>query len=64
MFRLFRPQVEALLHQRDRVVAAWAEDNPDKDVFEDRKLEVTGWLRVSVKRQLEAVQRRRAALED
>ena len=64
MFRLFRPQVEALLHQRDRVVAAWAEDNPDKDVFEDRKLEVTGWLRVSVKRQLEAVQRRRAALEE
>ena len=63
MFKLFRPQVEALLRQRDRVVDAWSAKHPDVDVFEDRKLEITGWLRVSVKRQLEAARGARAALE-
>ncbi|MEM7253586.1 MAG: hypothetical protein AAF493_19390 [Pseudomonadota bacterium] len=57
MFRLFRPQIEALLHQRDEVIASWAETRPDVDVFEDRELEITGQAIVSVEEQLKRVKR-------
>lgn len=53
MFCLFRPEIEALIVQRDAAVAAWREAFPDVDVFEDRKLEVTGEIRISVKEKLE-----------
>lgn len=48
MLVLFQPHVEALLHHRDRVVASWAAAHPEVDVFEDRNLEVTGYLPISV----------------
>lgn len=57
MVRLFRPQVEALLFERDRTIAAWAEDHPGADVYEDRDLEITSILRVDVARQIAAVER-------
>ena len=41
MFVLFRPQIERLLIERDRVVAQWGARHPDADVFEDRRLEIT-----------------------
>jgi len=59
MMVLFKPQIAALLTHRDAVVEAWARDHPGVDVFEDRDLEVTGWLPISVDDQLAAV---RAAL--
>ncbi len=52
MLRLFRPEIEALLCQRDAVVKSWAEAHPGMDVFEDRKLEVTGELRISIKKRV------------
>ncbi len=52
MMRLFRPQIEALLHHRDEVVAAWAAGHPGVDVFEDRGLEITGQLEISVEQQI------------
>ncbi len=55
MVRLFRPQVAALLRHRDLVVAAWAESHPSVDVYEDRALEVTGRMAVSVEQQIERV---------
>ena len=55
MMRLFRPQLAALLTHRDQVVVDWQRRHPKRDVFEDRKLEMTGWLRVSVNEQIEAV---------
>ena len=55
MFRLFRPEIEALLRHRDEVVQRWSDTHPDKDVFEDRKLEVTGDIRISVKRRMETL---------
>ena len=55
MLRLFRPQVSALLRHRDQIVDAWAKAHPDKDVYEDRDLEVTGWLRISVDQQMSQV---------
>ena len=60
MIRLFRPQIEALLEERDRCIAAWAEEHRPDNVYEDRKLEITSYLEVSVEEQVKAVA---AALE-
>ncbi|MBI3937768.1 MAG: hypothetical protein HY323_12390 [Betaproteobacteria bacterium] len=57
MLRLFRPQVESLLRHRDAVVAAWSEARPGADVFEDRELEITGHLSISVEKQIAGVKR-------
>lgn len=55
MMVLFRPRIEMLLRQRDAVVAEWAQQHPGTDVFEDRALDLTGYTRISVERQLEKV---------
>lgn len=54
MVNLFRPQIVALLQHRDEVVNDWRTTHPDKDVFEDRSLEVTGEYDISVEQQHEA----------
>jgi hypothetical protein len=46
MFVLFRPQIESLLIERDRVVAQWSALNPKADVFEDRRLEITSSIEI------------------
>ncbi|TWC35697.1 hypothetical protein FBY03_110116 [Pseudomonas sp. SJZ079] len=48
MFKLFRTRIEALLNHRDQVIAAWQVKHPGQDVFDDRTLEITGFLHVSV----------------
>ena len=53
--RLFRPQIEWLLQARDNTINDWAESHPDVDVYEDRDLEVTSQLHISVDEQLELV---------
>ncbi len=60
IFRLYRPDIEALLHHRDAVVEAWRSAHPDLDVFEDRELEITGQVRISVKQRMQDI---RAALD-
>lgn len=55
MIRLFKPQIADLLQARDRKVAAWQELVPDGDVFEDRGLEVTSFLDISIDRQVRGV---------
>jgi len=45
---LFRPHIEALLTHRDAVIEARMRTYPNRDVFEDRELEVTGYLPISV----------------
>lgn len=52
LLRLYRPQIEALIRHRDRVMAAWQQAHPDRDVFEDRALEMTGYLPITVADQL------------
>ena len=52
---LFRPQVECLLRERDRVVAKWQEDHPGVDVYEDRMLELTSYLPINVETQIREV---------
>ncbi|MDP2639644.1 MAG: hypothetical protein Q8Q16_03115 [Betaproteobacteria bacterium] len=56
MLQLFRPQVEALVRHRDTVVDAWRRAHPDSDVFEDRRLDVTGEFVISIDAQIAAVE--------
>lgn len=69
MFRLYRPEIVALVRARDATIRAW-EGQPlpiDEEtgarvssLFENRELEVTSYLRISVLERLEAT---RSALE-
>ena len=56
MFVLYRPHIEALLKQRDATVWAWAEAHPQEDVFEDRKLDITSQMPMSVQDTLAQVE--------
>jgi len=53
MLRLFRPQIEELLQQRDGRVRAWQRAHPGVNAYEDRRLEVTSQLPISVEAQVE-----------
>jgi hypothetical protein len=53
MLRLFRPQIEELLQQRDARVRVWQRDHPGVNAHEDRRLEVTSQLPISVEAQVE-----------
>ncbi len=57
MVRLFRPQIGILLRQRDEAIAAWAGEHPDGDVYEDRDLDATSILPVSVSQQIKRVRK-------
>ncbi len=46
--RLFRPQIVDLLRQRDTTVASWRMEHPRDNVFEDRRLEITSQILISV----------------
>lgn len=48
MLRLFEPHIRVLLAHRDATIAAWRAEYPDVDAFEDRRLEITGYLPISV----------------
>ncbi len=56
MFRLFRPQIVALLHERDVVISEWREQHPDTDAFEDRGLDIPSQTAISIDKQIAAVQ--------
>ena len=53
MFVLFRPQIGRLLIERDQTVARWQAEQPDTDVFEDRRLVITSSATISLMRQIE-----------
>ena len=59
MLRLFRPQIEVLVAARDADVAARRESRPDRNVLDDRELEIVSEVAIDVERQIAAV---RAAL--
>lgn len=52
MVRLFRPQIEALIAERDRVLAQWQAAHPGANAFEDRDLEITSIVDISVDEQI------------
>ena len=53
--KLFRPQIEVLLTQRDSSITDWQKKNPDIDVYEDRNLEITSQLNIDVDEQLDTI---------
>ena len=55
MFRLFRPQIVELVERRDAVAAEWQEEHPDRDVFEDRKLDLPSQVEISLEAQIHAI---------
>ena len=56
MLRLFRPQIEDLLQQRDARIRQWQAANPGVNVYEDRRLEVTSQLQIDVEAQVRALE--------
>ncbi|MDT8364630.1 MAG: hypothetical protein RQ714_08320 [Nitrosomonas sp.] len=45
---LFRPHIEALIHQRDQTIQHAFNRSPEKNIFEDRSLDVTSFMAISV----------------
>ena len=61
MLILFRPQIEDLLQQRDERIRAWQREHPEaENVYEDRRLEVTSQMPISVEAQVEILGHRPA----
>ena len=55
MVRLFHPQIVALIRARDARVDAWAAEKPGENVYEDRELELTSSVDISIDDQIAAV---------
>ena len=55
MIQLYKPEICQLLTLRDRTVQSWADQHPNDDVFEDRNLEVTSYIDVSIDKQVQRV---------
>jgi hypothetical protein len=55
LLRLFRPQIEALLLERDRTISAWQAERQEQDVYDNRELEVTSQIAIDIASQIEAV---------
>ncbi|NNJ77319.1 MAG: hypothetical protein HKP56_19420, partial [Anderseniella sp.] len=64
IMRLFRPQIEKLLIERDKTMKSWAAMKPGIDVYEDRDLEVTSIMDISIDRQIAAVEKALADLRN
>lgn len=56
MFVLYRPHIEVLLKRRDEVVWAWAAAHPREDVFEDRELDITSQIDISVEEAMRRIE--------
>ncbi len=57
MMRLFEPQIEALLRQRDVSVTEWQAGHPGVNAYEDRDLELTSLMDISVETQITDVEK-------
>lgn len=64
MLVLFLPQIEDLLHERDRRISQWQLQHPMADVFEDRRLEITSAIDISLFDHIEWLDRQLDAQPD
>jgi len=55
MVQLYRPQIAELVRARDVTLGEWARKHPDRNAYEDRDLEVTSSMEISVDDQLAAI---------
>jgi hypothetical protein len=62
MLRLYQPQIADLLVARDASIAAWKGAHPDRDVYEDRELEVTSEIAIDLDTHIAAVDAAFAAI--
>ncbi len=61
ILQLFHPQAVALIRARDERMKEWGGRKPDQNAFEDRELEITAALDISIDDQMAAVQAALAA---
>jgi hypothetical protein len=57
IFALFRPEIEHLLRERDIAVDRWLARHPDRNVHEDRDLEVTSEVAIHVEDRIREIER-------
>jgi hypothetical protein len=62
MIRLFQPEIADLVIERDATIERWREQHTDEDVFEDRELDATSALDISVEDQVAALEKALAAV--
>ncbi len=55
MMKLFKPQIEYLLIERDKKMLEWQNKHPNIDIYEDRKLDVTSKINIDVDKQLHSI---------
>jgi len=55
MLRLFRPEIEELIRERDIAITDWQTAHPDTDAFEDRGCDIASARSISVAPQIERV---------
>lgn len=61
MLILYRPQIADLLFERDRKIAAWQKQHPDRNVYEDRELDILSKIDIGVDDQIADIRRAIAA---
>jgi len=64
MGALFRPQIRALVLQRDVAVAQWQRLKKPNNVYEDRELEITSEVDIDIDLQIEAIDKALAGRSD
>lgn len=57
MFRLFRPQMIEVLHQRDAKMAALTKKYPKKNLYQDQNYDILSLIEISIDDQIEAIDR-------
>lgn len=56
VFRLFKSEIVELLLSRDKAISAWEQKHPERDVFEDRALEITSHKTIDIDRKIVDIQ--------
>jgi len=56
MVKMYRPQIEDLILKRDKKMVQWRKKHPRKDIYEDRKLEVTSEVKISLVDQIKGIE--------
>lgn len=58
MMILYRDDIERLIRERDATIARWRAEHPDRNVFEDRALEVTSGMAIDIEARLADIRSR------
>ena len=59
LVHLFKPQIVAILELRDQTLANWKALHPDRDIYEDRELEITSIVDINIERQIAEIRKAR-----